>query len=66
MLMHCTMDELLAIRDGQGSQAALRHLDECDECCDELELLHPGTAGPWCGTRCWRSAGVRGDGVEGG
>lgn len=44
MLMHCTMEELLAIRDGQGSQAALRHLDECDECCDELELLHQRVA----------------------
>jgi hypothetical protein len=44
MLMHCTMDELLAVRDGQGSQAALRHLDECDECCQELELLHQRVA----------------------
>ena len=44
MLIHCTMDELLAIRDGQGSQAALRHLDECDECCHELELLHQRVA----------------------
>jgi anti-sigma factor RsiW len=44
MLMHCTMEELLAIRDGQGSQAALRHLDECDECCHELELLHQRVA----------------------
>ncbi len=44
MLIHCTMDELLAIRDGQGSQGALRHLDECDECCHELELLHQRVA----------------------
>lgn len=44
MLIHCTMDELLAIRDGQGSQGALRHLDECDECCNELELLHQRVA----------------------
>ena len=44
MLIHCTMDEVLAIRDGQGSQAALRHLDECDECCHELELLHQRVA----------------------
>jgi len=44
MLTHCTMSELLAIRDGQGSQAALRHLDECDECCHELELLHQRVA----------------------
>ena len=44
MLIHCTMEELLAIRDGQGSQGALRHLDECDECCNELELLHQRVA----------------------
>ncbi len=44
MLIHCTMEELLVIRDGQGSQGALRHLDECDECCHELELLHQRVA----------------------
>jgi hypothetical protein len=40
MLIHCTMEELLAIRGGEGSRAALRHLDDCDECRDELELVH--------------------------
>lgn len=40
MLIHCTMDELIAIRDGQGTQGALRHLDDCQECRDELDLLH--------------------------
>lgn len=44
MLIHCTMDELLAIRDGEGSQAASRHLDECDECSHELDLLHQRVA----------------------
>ncbi len=44
MLIHCTMDELLAIRDGEGSQAASRHLDECDECSHELKLLHQRVA----------------------
>ncbi len=44
MLIHCTMNELLAIRDGEGSQAALRHLDECDACCHEFELLHQRAA----------------------
>ena len=44
MLIHCTMDELLAIRDGEGSQAASRHLDECDECSYELNLLHQRVA----------------------
>lgn len=40
MLIHCTMEELLAIRGGEGSRAALRHMDDCDECRDELELVH--------------------------
>lgn len=44
MLIHCTMDELLAIRDGEGSQAASRHLDECDDCSHELNLLHQRVA----------------------
>lgn len=44
MLIHCTMDELLAIRDGERSQAASRHLDECDECSHELNLLHQRVA----------------------
>ncbi len=44
MLIHCTMDELLAIRDGEGSQAASRHLDECHECSHELDLLHQRVA----------------------
>ncbi len=45
MLIHCTIDELLAIRDGEGYQAAIRHLDECEECTHELELLHQRVAG---------------------
>ncbi len=44
MLIHCTMEELLAIRAGEGSQGALRHLDDCDECRDELERLHQRVA----------------------
>lgn len=44
MFIHCTMDELLAIRDGEGSRAALRHLDDCDECRDELDRLHQRVA----------------------
>ena len=42
--MHSSMDELIAIRDGEGSQAALRHLDECERCSRELELLHQRVA----------------------
>jgi hypothetical protein len=44
MMIHCTIDELLAIREGEGSQGALRHLDECEECCEELERLHQRVA----------------------
>ncbi len=44
MLIHCTMDELLAIREGEGSQAARRHVDECEACRDELESLHQRVA----------------------
>ena len=44
MLIHCTMDELLAIREGEGSQAARRHVDECEACRHELELLHQRVA----------------------
>lgn len=40
MLIHCTMEELLGIREGRGSPAAVRHLDACEECTDELERLH--------------------------
>lgn len=34
------MEDLLAIRDGQGSAAARRHLETCAECREEYELLH--------------------------
>jgi anti-sigma-K factor RskA len=44
MFIHCTIDELLAIRDGEGSRAALRHLDDCEECRDELDRLHQRVA----------------------
>jgi len=44
MLIHCTMEELLAIRDGEGSQGALRHLDDCEECRNELDRLHQRVA----------------------
>lgn len=44
MLIHCTMDELLAIRQGEGSVAALDHLDDCDECREEMERIHQRVA----------------------
>jgi hypothetical protein len=44
MLIHCTMEELLSVRDGEGSRAALLHLDDCEECRDELDRLHQRVA----------------------
>lgn len=44
MLIHLTMEDLLAVRDGEGSAAARRHLDECDQCREELERLHQRVA----------------------
>lgn len=44
MLIHCTMDELTAVRDGEGSPGALRHLDNCQACRDELDRLHQRVA----------------------
>lgn len=40
LIHHCTMEELLAIRDGRGTAAARGHLDGCEECMMELERLH--------------------------
>lgn len=39
MTQHCTMEDLLAVRDQDGSAAATAHLAECDTCRHELELL---------------------------
>lgn len=44
MLIHCTMDELTAIRGGRGSTAAIEHLNDCQECRDELDRLHQRVA----------------------
>jgi anti-sigma factor RsiW len=44
MLIHLTMEDLLAVRDGEGSALARRHLDECDQCREELERLHQRVA----------------------
>jgi hypothetical protein len=40
MRKHCTMTELLAVRDGEGSAWARQHLEECASCRHELDLLH--------------------------
>jgi len=45
MLRHCTISELLALRDGEGSTATRTHVDECAECAAQLERLYQRTAG---------------------
>jgi len=44
MLRHCTIDELLELRDGEGSASARSHLSSCDECRAEFERLHQRVA----------------------
>lgn len=40
MRKHCTMAELLAIRDGEGTTWARSHVDECHFCRQELDLVY--------------------------
>lgn len=42
--IHCSMDELVAIRNGEGSSAAIDHLNSCEPCTEELERLHQRVA----------------------
>lgn len=44
MLIHCTMEELIAIRDARGSVAAKEHLEGCDDCMMEMERLYQTVA----------------------
>jgi hypothetical protein len=44
MLRHCTIAELLEVRDGEGSTAARAHLVECHACRTELDRLHQRVA----------------------
>jgi hypothetical protein len=37
---HLAMDELLALRDGEGGASSRSHVEACDECRDELERLY--------------------------
>jgi len=37
---HLSMDDLLALRDGEGSASSRSHVDACDECRCELERLY--------------------------
>jgi len=44
MLRHCSTEELLEVRNGEGSLGAKIHVDECEECRDELDRLHQRVA----------------------
>jgi hypothetical protein len=40
MRKHCTMAEMLAVRDGEGTAWARAHVEECPFCRQELDLLY--------------------------
>jgi hypothetical protein len=40
MRKHCTMAELLAVRDGEGTAWARSHVEGCPHCRQELDLLY--------------------------
>lgn len=44
MLRHCTIEELVELRDGQGSAAARSHVASCETCRAELDRLHQRAA----------------------
>jgi hypothetical protein len=44
MTMHCTMDDLVAVRDGEGSVWARRHVEECGACRGEMDALYQRVA----------------------
>lgn len=43
-MMHCTMDDLVALRAGEGSVWARQHVDACATCRAELEGLYQRVA----------------------
>ncbi|MGH7568939.1 MAG: hypothetical protein ACREL9_08225 [Gemmatimonadales bacterium] len=43
-MMHCTMDDLLALRDGEGSVWARQHLADCAPCRAELDAVYQRVA----------------------
>ncbi len=43
-MMHCTMDDLLALRDGDASVWARRHVEDCAACRSELDGLYQRVA----------------------
>ena len=44
MLRHCSIQELLEVRNGDGTVGAKIHVDECEECRNELDRLHQRVA----------------------
>src|SRR5216683_1230887 len=42
--MHCTMDDLVAVRDGEGSAQVRRHLEDCAACRAELDAIYQRVA----------------------
>jgi hypothetical protein len=44
MLMHCTMEDLIALKDGESRDAARRHVAACPACRQELERLEQRVA----------------------
>jgi hypothetical protein len=44
MLRHCSIQELLEVRNGEGTVGAKIHVDECEECRNELDRLHQRVA----------------------
>ncbi|HXF95995.1 MAG TPA: hypothetical protein VNI61_07810 [Gemmatimonadales bacterium] len=43
-MMHCTMDDLLALRAGEASVWARRHIEECAPCRAELDAVYQRAA----------------------
>lgn len=43
-MMHCTMDDLLALRAGEASVWARQHIESCATCSRELEALYQRVA----------------------
>ncbi|MGH7531375.1 MAG: hypothetical protein ACREMN_13400, partial [Gemmatimonadales bacterium] len=44
-MTHCTMADLLALRDGEGSVGARQHVSGCPACQAELDALYQRVAG---------------------
>ena len=43
-MIHCTMEDLTLLRDGEGTAWARKHLAECGECRREFDTLHQRVA----------------------